>query len=63
MKWRQWVFRILGYAGTLAVPVLAATGIGIPAAIVAAAATVGGGLLHLANPPKWSKPEPSEPGP
>jgi hypothetical protein len=57
MKWRQWLFRILGYAGTVAVPVLAAcsalTGVGIPGAIVAACATVGGGFLHAADPPKW----------
>ena len=50
-KWLHAVLHILGLAGTALVPVLAASGVGIPAAVVAGAAIAGGVALKLAPSP------------
>lgn len=50
-SWFHTVLHIIGVAGTVLTPVLAATGVGIPAAVVAGAATVGGVALKLTQSP------------
>jgi len=49
--WFNTVLHIIGIAGTTVVPILAATGIGIPAAVVAGAAAAGGIAAKLSQSP------------
>ncbi len=50
-KWLHAFLHILGVVGTVALPVLAATGVGIPAVVVAVGAGVGGVALKLTQSP------------
>jgi len=49
--WFNTVLHLIGIAGTTVVPILAASGVGIPGAVVAGAAAAGGIAAKLSQSP------------
>lgn len=49
--WFHTVLHLIGVGGTMVIPILVASGVGIPAAVVAVAASAGGVAFKLAKSP------------